>query len=286
MAKEVLGRGLGALLGEIEEAYANEMPQRRGDVKEIALGDIRPNPYQPRKTFDPESLVELADSIRDHGLLQPVIVVREGEKYTLVAGERRWRACKLAKTKNIKAIVVSITQEQMREHALIENIQRESLNIIELAQAYEDLIKIHNLTHEQLAQTIHKSRSHITNTLRLLQLSKKVQKALLDETITMGHAKVMIGLSEKDQIVMTNSIIGQKLSVRDVENMVKTIKDPVKESAFSEKPERIMSIDLDLDTIKEWMMMFGFTCKAQNGKLTIGFKDQEEVGRFLALLES
>ncbi|MBN2894707.1 MAG: ParB/RepB/Spo0J family partition protein [Campylobacterales bacterium] len=282
MAKEALGRGLGALLGEIEEAYANEMPQKRGDIKEIALGDIRPNPYQPRKTFDPEGLAELADSIRDHGLLQPIIVVRDGDRFTLVAGERRWRACKLAKTKTIKAIVVSITQEQMREHALIENIQRESLNIIELAQAYEELIKMHDLTHEQLAQTLHKSRTHITNTLRLLQLNKKVQKALLDEAITMGHAKVMIGLSDKDQIVMTNSIIGQKLSVRDVESMVKSIKEPSSES----KKEVSVMVMLDLAKMRERINMFGFTCKAQGSKLTIDFKDQAEVERFLALVES
>ncbi len=280
MAKEVLGRGLGALLGEIEEAYANEMPQRKGDVRDIPLTDIRPNPYQPRKNFDQDALNELADSIKDHGLLQPIIVIEEDDKYTLVAGERRWRASKLAKTKTIKAIIVSISQEQMREHALIENIQRESLNVIELAQAYEELIKVHELTHEELGSMIHKSRTHITNTLRLLQLNKKVQRALVEGSITMGHAKVMIGLSEKDQIVMTNSIIGQKLSVRDVESLVKNMKEP---QVQMKKPE-VVSESLDLSQLRQRLHSLGFNTSAKANRITLEFKNDDELEHFLNLL--
>lgn len=279
MAKEALGRGLGALLGEIEEAYDNELPEHRHDIKEIALTDIKPNPFQPRKTFDQENLSQLADSIRDHGLIQPIVVMKEEGKYVLIAGERRWRASKLAKMKTIKSIVVSVSQEEMREHALIENIQREELNIIELSNAYEELIRVHNLTHEELAKMIHKSRTHITNTLRLLQLNKKVQKALAEEKITMGHAKVMIGLSDKDQVVVMNSIIGQKLTVREVENMVKNFKDEP-----APQPKKVpASPQYDFSRLHVKMAEIGLKADVKNNKLTINFQSEEELESFLQL---
>lgn len=196
MAKaSALGRGLGALLSEIEEAYDNELP-KKGGVEEIPVAKVRPNPYQPRKHFDAESLSELAESIKTHGLLQPIVVKEDLDGYILIAGERRLRASKLAKNKTIKAIVVSVSDTQMREHALIENIQRDELNIIDLAQAYQELIEFHELTHDQLSQTVHKSRAQITNTLRLLQLNEKGRKALVEGKITAGHAKVILGLTQ------------------------------------------------------------------------------------------
>ncbi len=281
MAKEALGRGLGALLGEIEEAYENEMPENKHDVKVIELSKIKPNPFQPRKTFDQENLQQLAQSIKDHGLIQPIIVVKEDKHYIIVAGERRWRASKLAKNKTIKAIVVDIDEEQMREHALIENIQREELNVVELAKAYEELIKVHNLTHEQLAKMIHKSRTHITNTLRLLQLNKKVQNALVDSKITMGHAKVMIGLSEKDQILIMNSIVGQKLSVREVENMVKSLKQtPLKEDTTPQIKQQY-----DFSQIRELLQNIGLTCNVKNNKLTINFNSSDDLDFLLKALK-
>ena len=178
MKSIALGRGLDALLGEMDEAYENEGTQK-DLVSEISLKDIRPNPFQPRKFFDEESLIELAESIKNDGLLQPVVVTEDIDGYVLVAGERRLRASKLAKLKTIRCIVVSSDDEKMRKSALIENIQREELNSIELAIAYEELIKLHEITHEELSLIIYKSRTHITNTLRLLQLSAKTQKALL-----------------------------------------------------------------------------------------------------------
>jgi ParB family chromosome partitioning protein len=281
MAKEALGRGLGALLGEIEEAYDNEMPENRHDIKEISLNDIKANPYQPRKTFDSENLAQLAESIKDYGLIQPVIVTKTDGKYILVAGERRWRASKLAKLKSINAIVVDVTQEQMREHALIENIQREELNVIELALAYEELIKVHTLTHEQLAKMIHKSRTHITNSLRLLQLNKKVQKFLVEGKISMGHAKVMIGLSDRDQIVIANSIIGQKLSVRDVENMVKNLK----EKPPQKRETTAVTQSYDFSQIKKKLSNIGLDSNIKSNKLTINFKSEDELDSFLEALK-
>ena len=270
-----LGRGLGALLGEIEEAYENELP-RKNAVEEIPLAKIRPNPYQPRKHFDPESLAELSESIKTHGLLQPIVVKEDIDGYILIAGERRLRASKLAKTKNIKAIVVSVSDEQMRQHALIENIQRDELNPIDLAQAYQELIEIHELTHEQLSQTVHKSRAQITNTLRLLQLGEKGRKALVEGKITAGHAKVIVGLDPSEQALMVDSIIGQKLTVRDVENMVKQIKTP---SAVSKPSDKTGS--LDFDAVKKRLGELGYKCGTKGYKLTIEFENNGQIESFL-----
>jgi ParB family transcriptional regulator, chromosome partitioning protein len=279
MAKaSALGRGLGALLSEIEEAYDNELP-KKGGVEEIAVAKIRPNPYQPRKHFDHESLAELAESIKTHGLLQPIVIKEDLEGYILIAGERRLRASKLAKNKTIKAIVVSVSDEQMREHALIENIQRDELNVIDLAQAYQELIDIHELTHEQLSQTVHKSRAQITNTLRLLQLGEKGRKALIEGKISAGHAKVILGLEPNEQVMMIDSVIGQKLSVRDVENMVKKIK--VLPSGLPETHEAAQG---DFTDLKSRLNTLGYKCGTKGYKLTIEFEDSAQIESFLDLL--
>jgi ParB family chromosome partitioning protein len=279
MAKaSALGRGLGALLSEIEEAYDNELP-KKGGVEEIAVNKIRPNPYQPRKHFDSESLAELSESIKTHGLLQPIVVKEDLDGYILIAGERRLRASKLAKNKTIKAIVVSVSDEQMREHALIENIQRDELNAIDLAQAYQELIDIHELTHEQLSQTVHKSRTQITNTLRLLQLSEKGRKALVEGKISAGHAKVILALDPKEQAMMIDSVIGQKLSVRDVESMVKKIKLPSTASSTSYEME-----GLDFTALKKHLLQLGYKCGTKGYKLTLEFEDNEQIESFLDLL--
>lgn len=279
MAKtSALGRGLGALLSEIEEAYDNELP-KKGGVEEIALVKIRPNPYQPRKHFDPESLAELSESIKTHGLLQPIVVKEDLDGYILIAGERRLRASKLAKTKTIKAIVVSVSDEQMRQHALIENIQRDELNPIDLAQAYQELIEIHELTHDQLSQTVHKSRAQITNTIRLLQLGEKGRKALSEGKITAGHAKVIVGLDPSEQSLMIDSIIGQKLSVRDVESMVKKIKLPSIPSASSGEAER-----LEFAALKKRLNELGYKCGTKGDKLTVEFANNSQIESFLDAL--
>jgi len=279
MAKaSALGRGLGALLSEIEEAYDNELP-KKGGVEEIAVSKIRPNPYQPRKHFDSESLAELAESIKTHGLLQPIVVKEDLDGYILIAGERRLRASKLAKNKTIKAIVVSVSDEQMREQALIENIQRDELNVIDLAQAYQELIDIHELTHEQLSQTVHKSRTQITNTLRLLQLSEKGRKALIDGKISAGHAKVILGLEAGEQAMMIDSIIGQKLSVRDLESMVKKIKLPSTSQSIVEKVD-----ELNFTSLKKHLTSLGYKCGTKGYKLTLEFEDNEQIESFLDLL--
>jgi ParB family chromosome partitioning protein len=275
---KALGRGLGALLGEVEEAYDNELPKNE-HVNEIPLAQIRPNPYQPRKTFDEKSLAELSDSIKKHGLIQPIVVVEDIDGYVLVAGERRWRASRMAKLKTIRAVIVDLDEEKMRQHALIENIQRDSLNIVELAKAYEELLKVHGITHDELSSVVHKSRAHITNTLRLLQLSKKTQNALIDGTITAGHAKVLVGLGEKEQALIVNSIIGQKLSVREVEAMVKSMKNtPRQNEAAAPKS------NFDFTMLRSRLGDIGFKATAKGNKVSIEFNDEEEIDRFLERL--
>ncbi len=281
MAKsKSLGRGLGELLGEIEEVYDNEVPKNE-QIIEVPLSHIRPNPYQPRKHFDEKALNELASSIKMHGLIQPVVLIEDVDGYILVAGERRWRASKLAKLKTIRAVIVSLDAAQMRQHAVIENIQREELNIIELAQAYEELIDMHGLTQEALSSVVHKSRSHITNTLRLLQLSKKTRQALVDGKISAGHAKVLVGLSDKEQKIMVDSIQGQKLSVRETEQMAKTLKTKgvPKKNGANEPAET-----LNLDALKRQLLQRGFAVRSASNRLTITFEDESQVEALLELI--
>lgn len=282
MAKaSALGRGLGALLSEIEEAYDNELPKRNG-FEEITIAEVRPNPYQPRKHFDPESLAELSESIKLHGLLQPIVVKEDLDGYILIAGERRLRASKLAKLKTIKAIIVSVSDEQMRQHALIENIQRDELNAMDLAQAYQELIEIHELTHDQLSHTVHKSRAQITNTLRLLQLSEKGRKALIEGKITAGHAKVVVGLDENEQSLMIDSIIGQKLSVREVEQMAKNFKLPREVSVASSTK----TAELDFDALQTYLSQMGIKNSTKGSKLTLEFDGNGQIVSFLSALSS
>jgi len=276
MKKQKLGRGLDALLGEIDEAYENE-GSHRNEILEIPLREIRPNPFQPRKTFDEVALSELAESIKNDGLLQPIVVSEDIDGYVIIAGERRYRASKLAKLKSIRAILLNSDEQKMRQFALIENIQREELNSIELAEAYGELIKLHDYTHDELANAIHKSRTHITNTLRLLQLSVKTQNALLDKKITAGHAKVLVGLDEKQQQVIVNSIIGQKLSVRDVEKMIKSIKTSPAETQTKE-----IGLSYDFKLLKSKLNNLGFHVKSTKKALTIEFKSEEEIEKFMS----
>lgn len=275
---QALGRGLGELLGEIEEAYDNEISPSKS-ILEIPLGNIKVNPYQPRKHFDERALQELADSIKQHGLLQPIVIAEQMDEYILIAGERRLRASKMAKTKTIKAVVVSATPEQMRELALIENIQREELNAIELAKSYEELITIHSITQDELSTIIHKSRSQITNTLRLLQLTPKAQKAIIEKQISAGHAKVMVNLSGKDQNVLVDSIIGQKLSVRDIEKMVKQFKEgETGDKSPAQAPKsKALNMKILKDVLDEQLIHY----EIKEHKLIFSFSSDEEISTFV-----
>ena len=275
MAGQALGRGLDALFGEIDEAYENEGSQQDA-ILELSLKDIRPNPFQPRTTFDEASLLELSESIKNDGLLQPIVVNEDIDGYVLIAGERRLRASKLAKLKTIRAIVLNSDDKQMRQFALIENIQRDELNAMELAFAYSELIKLHEITHEELSSKIYKSRTNITNTIRLLQLSAKTQKALIEKKITAGHAKVLVGLDEKNQQLIVNSIVGQKLSVREVESMIKSMKEE------KQTPQDIPTkVQYDFSSVEDRFDFLGLKTKSSNNKLTIEFDNKTQIEDFL-----
>ena len=273
-----LGRGLGELLGEIEEAYDSEVPTSES-VVDLPLSKIKANPYQPRKHFDERSLAELADSIKTYGLIQPVVVVEDIDGYILVAGERRLRASKMAKLKTIRAVIAHLDEEKMRQQALVENIQRDELNIVDLAHAYGELLDVHGITHDELSVMVHKSRTHITNTLRLLQLSKKTLTALKEAKITAGHAKVLVGLSDKEQATLVASIVGQKLTVREVEAMTKSMKNGSVPVA-----NKVKSESYDFGALKGRFNDLGFNVKTKSNEITLSFKSEADIEKLLERL--
>lgn len=244
MLKKGLGKGLQAL---IPEAASGD----REALVEVEIARIYPNPKQPRRSFDEEKLLELAASIKEHGVVQPVLLRRRGEDFELVAGERRWRASQKAGLDIIPALIKDFSEAQMMEIALIENLQREDLNPVEEALAYRTLINEFGLTQEQLAQRLGKSRPQISNTLRLLALSEEVQDELAAGRLSMGHAKVLLGVEDRQaQERLARRIVADALSVREVEQLVKNLgsgrprplpkrKSPGADPELSEVEERL-----------------------------------------------
>ena len=214
-----LGMGLQALLGEAARTPAPDGHQGGGGVLEVEVSRIRPNPNQPRVQFDEASLEELADSIRERGVLQPILLRSDGDNYMIVAGERRWRAAQRAQLHAIPAIVRDIDESTIAELALIENIQREDLNPLEEAEGYRQLIKRHGHTQDGVSQLVHKSRSHVANLLRLLELPDFVRQSLLQGDISMGHARAIATADEPE--TLTRRIIAKGLSVRQAEEQVR-----------------------------------------------------------------
>ncbi len=225
--KKALGRGLEQLFGsemlDFDQFESNIMKSTdESDIKELPIIDIRPNPYQPRKTFNEESLKELSDSIKNYGVFQPIIVKKSIKGYDLIAGERRLRASKLAGLTTIPAIIKDFSDEQMREIALLENLQRENLTPIELAWAYKGIIDTLHIRQEDLADKIGKSRSHVTNTLGLLRLPEEIQNQILDNKISMGHAKILSKIEDDYKVKeYADKIVNEKISVRELEDLSK-----------------------------------------------------------------
>mgnify|MGYP005989597221 FL=1 len=272
-----LGRGLGELLGEIETAYETNNISEKNEMLEIDVKNIEPNPYQPRKIFNEEKIQELSDSIKKNGLLQPIVVTRNGGTYLLVAGERRLRASKLANLETIRAVVLDIENKQLRELALIENIQRDDLNIIEVAYSYAGLINDFNITHEELALQVSKSRSSISNILRLLTLSSFSQKMLGADKISLGHAKLIVGLNEDEQKIIIDSIVGQKLSVRETELLVKQLKNNTNsETKSSTKKSQKFNFE-SLSEIKESLSLSQLEVKIDQNYFKIKINSQEDI---------
>lgn len=282
-AKKVLGRGLSAIIEDVEEAYKQDIEQAKDLVREIDIERITPNPYQPRVHFNEIALRELSESIKRHGLLQPIIVVAKDDAYMLLAGERRLRASKLAGFTKIKAIVADIESKNLRELALIENIQREDLNPVELAIAYKELIEEYKITQEGLSEIIHKSRTQITNTMRLLSLSDQTKKYLSDGTLSQGHGKVLVGLEPKEEERVVNTILGQKLSVRDTELLVKKIKHTAQDEETTPPKKEPFSYPC-VEKVDKKLKELGLKITAKQNALTIHFNNEAQVEMFLTQL--
>ncbi|CAM4054491.1 ParB/RepB/Spo0J family partition protein [Campylobacter jejuni] len=270
-------RGLSSLISDMDTVYSKELGFDKNQSTMIEIDQISPNPFQPRKNFDQEALDELANSIKEFGLIQPIIVFKKNNKFILIAGERRLRAVKALGKKEILAFIADIDENKLRELALIENIQRENLNPIELANSYKDLMQVHKITQENLAELIHKSRTQITNTLRLLNLDIRTQELIASGKISQSHAKVLVGLDQKDEKMLVDSIIGQKLNVRDTEKIVKKIKN--NESLPNQEFED------EIKKLKQILNRFGFDCKNKNNDFVIHLENIDKIKKLIKMLE-
>ncbi len=284
--RKVLGRGLEDLFNseslELERIESKILEEASKDeIVEINLDTLRQNPYQPRKIFDEEALQELSDSIKEYGVFQPIIVKKSIKGYDIIAGERRVKASKLAGKKTIPAIIRDFTDEQMMQIALLENLQRENLTAIEEANAYNEIIKSLNITQEELAKKLGKSRSHITNMIGLLKLPMEVQDMILKNEISMGHSRVLSKLENKEDILnIADKIIKENLSVRDLENYVNS--DYKRNNEIKRKPkESNKEYKYIEDAIKEKL---GLKVNITTNKLQITFKNNEELNRIMELL--
>ena len=283
--KKALGRGLEQLFNNEVldfDAFESNIVEsaKESDIVEVNVDDIKVNPYQPRKTFNQEALDELATSIKNYGVFQPIIIKKTIKGYYLVAGERRLRASKLAGKKTIPAIIKEFTDEEMREIALLENVQRENLTAIELAWAYKGIIDSLHIRQEDLALRLGKSRSHITNTLGLLRLPEEVQNMVLENKISMGHARVLSKLENIDEILLlSRKIVNENVSVHDLEEMVNKT-DFKRKVTINRK-----NISNDYDYVeRELKEVLGTKVKINNNKIQIFFENNADLDRILDIM--
>lgn len=279
MNQRGLGKGLSALLSDV---VTNEEDDQ---VREIAIIDIEPNPWQPRKTFSESHIKELSESIAIHGVIQPIILQENGTKYTIIAGERRWRAARLAGLSVMPAIIRSFSEQETLEIALIENIQREDLNTIELAQAYEYLVDEFSLTQEEVANKVGKSRSSVANIMRLLNLSAYVQEKLSDNAISYGHARAILAINdEKLQEEITDEIIASQLSVRETEKLIQKLNEPKKDKV--EKPEQSPFYrELQEGLQNALGTKVQISQGKKKGKIEIEYYSEDELERIISLIQ-
>lgn len=284
MSKQRLGKGLRALIPQVEEPDLQDVAQGevQGDVQEIALDAIEPNPFQPRRHFDPEKLQELAQSIAEFGLLEPVLV-REHEKgYQLVAGERRIRAAELAGLKKVPALVKNFDDEEMMKVALVENLQRENLNPIEEAEGYQRLISEFGFTQNQVAHAVGKKRPSIANALRLLSLSDVEREMVQDGRLSTGHAKVLLGVNDaKKRVQLANKVIKEDLSVRQLEELLKKPKTVPRGTLKMKSPELV---DLENNLQRIFGTKVSMTYKKGAGRISIEYYSDEELERLLEMM--
>lgn len=306
-----LGKGLGAIFGdEVMESVAEEQEiknhsrsenkdvkiskeeeeQETGKELFLKLSSIEPNSHQPRKEFREEALMELAESMKEYGVLQPLLVQKKGDIYEIIAGERRWRAAKLAGLKEVPVVIREYTKQQSMEIALIENVQRENLNPIEEARAYQRLMQEFALKQEEIAARVAKNRVTITNSMRLLKLDERVQEMLIQNQISGGHARALLAVDAPDQqFQLANKIIAENLSVREVEKLVKSLS---KKKEPKEKTDEVESIALIFRELEERMKTAMGTKVSINrkdknkGRVEIEYYSEAELERIVELIES
>ncbi len=258
-------------------------------IKIVKISSVVPNKEQPRKTFNEESLSELTESVRQHGVIVPLLVQEKGKYLEIIAGERRWRAAKLAGLKEVPVIIKDYTDAEAAEISLIENIQREDLNPIEEADAYKRLIDDYDLTQEEVAKKVSKSRSAVTNSMRLLKLDERVQRLLIDDIISMGHARALLAIENNEvQFQTANTVISRKMSVRETESFVKKL--------TKAKPEKPVEDTMQLDTVyaeleEKLKAALGTKVsihrkRAGKGSIEIEYYSQDELERLLAMINS
>lgn len=283
--RRALGRGLEELFNN-EQINFNQIEEKildstsTDEIVELPVDELRPNPYQPRKVFDEEKLKELAESIREHGIFQPIIVKRSSIKgYEIIAGERRVKASKMIGLEKVPAIVRDFTDQQMMEIALLENLQRENLNAIEEATAYRNLLDAMEVTQEELARRLGKSRTHITNMLGLLNLPEEVKDMMIEEKISMSHARVLSKLENKEEIVrLANKIVDENLNVRDIEDLSKD--ENIEKSHKIKKRE-----PNEYEYIQNIMCeKLGTKVNITSNKINISFNNINDLNRILEIL--
>lgn len=293
MKPKGLGKGLSALFSETEEDYGKsllfeEEPAPKGEsVSEVDITKIFANPNQPRKVFDEGALRELADSISKHGVIMPIIVNKSGDRYMIIAGERRFRASKIAGLDKVPVIIKTYNERQIKEISLIENLQREDLNPIEAATAMRSLMDEYGMTQEDLADRIGKSRSAIANTLRLLSLTPEVIKMVANGTLSAGHARALISVPHVDQIKIAEAAVKEEISVRDVEKRVRDYFSPPEEKA-KKKVKGELSAELK-ELIVDMQRVFGTRVNAigndKKGRIYIDYYTRDDLDRLSELLE-
>ena len=293
-----LGKGFAALLQDTQEDYSKfsfeslgeEGEEIKNSVVEINIDSIEANPDQPRKIFDPTSLQELADSIALHGVIMPIVVNKKGNKYMIIAGERRWRASRLAGLKTVPTIIKEYTERQVKEISLIENLQREDLNPIEAANAMKLLMEEYNITQEELAERIGKSRSAIANTLRLLTLDQGVIDLVATNQLSQGHARALITLPKNEQLNIAKKAVSQRMSVREVEQAVKNYYNPPEEEKRRKKAEMEANMSVELkDLVTRMQRRFGTKVSVigndRKGRIYIDYYTRDDLDRISDILD-
>ena len=285
--KKGLGRGLGALLDA--NSVIETTTEKEKDVKKIKITQIEPNKTQPRRDFDEEKIEELAESIKEYGLLQPIVVkLNKNGFYTIIAGERRWRASRLAGLKEIPAVIKDVSEQTEKEITLIENIQRENLNSLEEAAGIKELIEEYGLTQEEVAKKIGRSRTAVTNILRLLNLPPEIQQLLKEEKISQGHARALLSLENSVlALEVVKQVIAQEMSVRQLENYIASLKKVKKEKRPSREEIEIQrSIKALEETLSsELGTKIRIINKKNKGKIEIPYSSTEDFERIIALIK-